>query len=105
MGTSIYMTKYVICLFSGVILRPGFIYGTRSVGSMKIPLGVIGSPLEMVNSLCIIYNIFFVFSYVPHLCWNHDVKMPDSYEYLVQPDLAKEGTFLLQSHCFPPEIP
>ncbi|KAK7842122.1 uncharacterized protein CFP56_014278 [Quercus suber] len=32
----------------GVILRPGFIYGTRSVGSMKIPLGVIGSPLEMV---------------------------------------------------------
>ncbi|GMY29123.1 NAD(P)-bd dom domain-containing protein [Fagus crenata] len=34
--------------YSGVILRPGFIYGTRSVGSMKIPLGVIGSPLEMV---------------------------------------------------------
>ncbi|KAL5189941.1 Ankyrin repeat-containing protein BDA1 [Glycine soja] len=34
--------------YGGVILRPGFIYGTRSVGSMKIPLGVIGSPLEMV---------------------------------------------------------
>ncbi|KAF1871875.1 hypothetical protein Lal_00020670 [Lupinus albus] len=32
----------------GIILRPGFIYGTRSVGSAKIPLGVIGSPLEMV---------------------------------------------------------
>ncbi|KAJ6856264.1 hypothetical protein NC651_037993 [Populus alba x Populus x berolinensis] len=32
----------------GVILRPGFIYGTRNVGSVKLPLGVIGSPLEMV---------------------------------------------------------
>ncbi|ONK70213.1 uncharacterized protein A4U43_C05F31430 [Asparagus officinalis] len=31
----------------GVILRPGFIHGTRQVGSMKLPLGVIGSPLEM----------------------------------------------------------
>lgn len=34
--------------YGGVILRPGFIYGTRQVGSMKLPLGVIGSPLEMV---------------------------------------------------------
>ncbi|BBN68628.1 TBP-associated factor II 15 [Prunus dulcis] len=33
--------------YGGVILRPGFIYGTRSVGSVKLPLGVIGSPLEM----------------------------------------------------------
>ncbi|XP_074562304.1 uncharacterized protein At1g32220, chloroplastic-like [Curcuma longa] len=34
--------------FGGVILRPGFVHGTRRVGSMKIPLGLIGSPLEMV---------------------------------------------------------
>lgn len=34
---------------AGVILRPGFIYGTRTVGSMKIPLGVIGSPMETVH--------------------------------------------------------
>ncbi|XP_038978534.1 uncharacterized protein At1g32220, chloroplastic-like [Phoenix dactylifera] len=34
--------------YGGVMLRPGFIHGTRQVGSMKIPLGVIGSPLEMV---------------------------------------------------------
>ncbi|GAB4859194.1 hypothetical protein Ancab_010654 [Ancistrocladus abbreviatus] len=34
--------------YGGVILRPGFIYGTRRVGSMMLPLGVIGSPLEMV---------------------------------------------------------
>ncbi|XP_030541351.1 uncharacterized protein At1g32220, chloroplastic isoform X2 [Rhodamnia argentea] len=34
--------------YGGVILRPGFIYGTRRVGSMNIPLGVIGSPLEMI---------------------------------------------------------
>ncbi|CAO2815912.1 unnamed protein product [Amaranthus hypochondriacus] len=34
--------------YGGVILRPGFIYGTRQVGSMKLPLGVIGTPLEMV---------------------------------------------------------
>lgn len=34
--------------YGGIILRPGFIYGTRQVGSMKLPLGVIGAPLEMV---------------------------------------------------------
>ncbi|CAD5191157.1 unnamed protein product [Musa acuminata subsp. burmannicoides] len=39
------LTKFT---YGGVILRPGFIYGTRQVGSMKIPLGLIGSPLEMV---------------------------------------------------------
>ncbi|PKA46623.1 Uncharacterized protein AXF42_Ash019364 [Apostasia shenzhenica] len=36
--------------YGGVILRPGFIHGTRQVGSMKIPLGVIGSPLEMASA-------------------------------------------------------
>ncbi|KAK3177680.1 hypothetical protein Dsin_032851 [Dipteronia sinensis] len=35
-------------VLAGVILRPGFIYGTRTVGSMKVPLGIVGSPLEMV---------------------------------------------------------
>lgn len=30
-------------------MRPGFIHGTRRVGSMKLPLGLIGSPLEMVR--------------------------------------------------------
>ncbi|CAI9772310.1 unnamed protein product [Fraxinus pennsylvanica] len=39
------LTRYT---YGGIILRPGFIYGTRRVGSMKLPLGVIGSPLEMV---------------------------------------------------------
>lgn len=39
------LTKFA---YGGVILRPGFIYGTRNVGSVKLPLGVIGSPLEMV---------------------------------------------------------
>ncbi|XP_022750360.1 uncharacterized protein At1g32220, chloroplastic-like isoform X1 [Durio zibethinus] len=34
--------------YGGVILRPGFIYGTRRVGSAKIPLGIVGSPLELV---------------------------------------------------------
>ncbi|KAJ9167615.1 hypothetical protein P3X46_019232 [Hevea brasiliensis] len=34
--------------YGGVILRPGFIYGTRSLGSIKLPLGMIGSPMEMV---------------------------------------------------------
>lgn len=34
------LTKFT---YGGVILRPGFIHGTRQVGSMKIPLGVIGS--------------------------------------------------------------
>lgn len=39
------LTRYP---YGGIILRPGFIYGTRRVGSMKLPLGVIGSPLEMI---------------------------------------------------------
>ncbi|KAL7263931.1 hypothetical protein ACSBR1_001980 [Camellia fascicularis] len=34
--------------YGGVILRLGFIHGTRRVGSMQLPLGVIDSPLEMV---------------------------------------------------------
>ncbi|CAI9289211.1 unnamed protein product [Lactuca saligna] len=34
--------------YGHVILRPGFIYGNRRVGSMEVPLGVIGSPLEMI---------------------------------------------------------
>ncbi|XP_010942228.1 uncharacterized protein At1g32220, chloroplastic isoform X1 [Elaeis guineensis] len=34
--------------YGGVVLRPGFIHGTRQVGRMKVPLGVIGSPLEMI---------------------------------------------------------
>ncbi|KAJ8561140.1 hypothetical protein K7X08_027330 [Anisodus acutangulus] len=39
------LTRYP---YGGIILRPGFIYGTRRVGSMKVPLGVVGSPLEMI---------------------------------------------------------
>ncbi|KAK4779391.1 hypothetical protein SAY86_006919 [Trapa natans] len=34
--------------YGGVIQRPEFIYGTHSVGSIKMPLGVIGSPMETV---------------------------------------------------------
>ncbi|XP_019176585.1 PREDICTED: uncharacterized protein At1g32220, chloroplastic [Ipomoea nil] len=39
------LTRYT---YGGVILRPGFIHGTRRVGSMKLPLGLVGSPLEMI---------------------------------------------------------
>ncbi|KAH7352356.1 hypothetical protein KP509_19G041200 [Ceratopteris richardii] len=34
--------------YGGVILRPSFIYGDRQVGEIKIPLSVLGTPLEMV---------------------------------------------------------
>jgi uncharacterized protein YbjT (DUF2867 family) len=34
--------------YGGIILRPGFIYGSRQVGSVKIPLSVIGTPLEFL---------------------------------------------------------
>ncbi|KAL6863820.1 hypothetical protein ACP4OV_016723 [Aristida adscensionis] len=34
--------------YGGVILRPGFMHGTRRVGNLKIPLGLVGSPLQMV---------------------------------------------------------
>ncbi|XP_068641558.1 uncharacterized protein At1g32220, chloroplastic-like isoform X2 [Aristolochia californica] len=34
--------------YGGVILRPSFIHGTRRVGSIKLPISVIGTPLEMV---------------------------------------------------------
>lgn len=32
----------------GVALRPGMIYGTRHVGSVNLPLGVVGAPIEAV---------------------------------------------------------
>lgn len=32
----------------GVALRPGFIYGTRRVSGMPLPLGIVGAPLEAV---------------------------------------------------------
>jgi uncharacterized protein YbjT (DUF2867 family) len=32
--------------YGGVILRPGFIYGTRRVGGMKLPLEAVGSQME-----------------------------------------------------------
>lgn len=35
---------------SGVILRPGFIHGTRMVGSTALPLGLVGEPLEKVRA-------------------------------------------------------
>eukprot|EP00271_Cylindrocystis_brebissonii_P014520 TRINITY_DN35891_c0_g1_i1.p1 TRINITY_DN35891_c0_g1~~TRINITY_DN35891_c0_g1_i1.p1 ORF type:complete len:317 (-),score=47.75 TRINITY_DN35891_c0_g1_i1:1166-2116(-) len=34
--------------YSGVILRPGMIHGTRQVGPVQLPLSVIGAPLELV---------------------------------------------------------
>ncbi|VAI16741.1 unnamed protein product [Triticum turgidum subsp. durum] len=34
--------------YGGVILRPGFIHGTRRVGSVNIPLGLVGSPMQML---------------------------------------------------------
>ncbi|XBH69252.1 uncharacterized protein At1g32220, chloroplastic [Aegilops tauschii subsp. strangulata] len=34
--------------YGGVILRPGFIHGTRRVGNVNIPLGLVGSPMQMV---------------------------------------------------------
>lgn len=33
---------------SGIALRPGMIYGTRHTGTISVPLGVIGMPLEAV---------------------------------------------------------
>ena len=34
---------------SGVALRPGFIYGTRQVGGVGIPLGAIGAPERLLS--------------------------------------------------------
>ena len=36
---------------TGVILRPGFIYGTRAVGNISVPLGLVGKPMETVLRL------------------------------------------------------
>jgi hypothetical protein len=38
-------------LHAGVILKPGFIHGTRHWGTYKIPLYAVGRPLEAVLSL------------------------------------------------------
>jgi hypothetical protein len=35
-------------LTSGVVLRPGFIYGKRRVDGYEIPLDLIGEPLERI---------------------------------------------------------
>lgn len=35
-------------LTSGVVLRPGFIYGKRRVGGYEIPLDLIGEPVERI---------------------------------------------------------
>lgn len=38
-----------MCLhFSGVVLRPAFIYGKRKVDGFEIPLDLIGKPLEKI---------------------------------------------------------
>jgi len=34
---------------SGVALRPGIIYGSRAVGNVTLPLGVVGAPLAAVR--------------------------------------------------------
>lgn len=34
---------------TGVALRPGFIYGSRDVGSGTLPLGIVGAPLGLVG--------------------------------------------------------
>lgn len=37
---------YIRVLATGVVLRPGFIYGKRKVDNYEIPLDLIGKPLE-----------------------------------------------------------
>lgn len=37
--------------FAGVILRPGYIYGTRPIGPLKIPFGRMWTPFEMVQPI------------------------------------------------------
>jgi len=38
----------IILVCSGVVLRPGFIYGKRRVDGYEIPLDLIGEPLERI---------------------------------------------------------
>ncbi|KAE9613275.1 hypothetical protein Lalb_Chr05g0215771 [Lupinus albus] len=48
------VTKWIVLLFlltyiptySGIVLRPRFIYGKRRVGDYEIPLDLIGEPVE-----------------------------------------------------------
>jgi len=35
----------------GYILKPSFVYGNRAVGTMKIPLGLVGKPMELALNL------------------------------------------------------
>ncbi len=35
----------------GVVLRPSFVYGTRQVGSVSLPLGLVGRPMELLFRL------------------------------------------------------
>ena len=36
---------------SGYILRPSFVYGTRQVGSVSLPLALVGKPMEILFRL------------------------------------------------------
>lgn len=40
--------RCVFVLISGTILRPGFIYGTKTLNGMDIPLNLLGEPLEKI---------------------------------------------------------
>jgi len=42
---------------NGVSLRPGFIYGSRKVGSFSLPLWMIGSPLAAVTNLSFVQKL------------------------------------------------
>lgn len=39
-----------MCAHAGVYLQPGFIHGTRRWGSVSIPLGLLGGPMEAALS-------------------------------------------------------
>ena len=42
------LPRLEICVVTGIILRPGFIYGKRRFNGVEIPLDIVGKPLERV---------------------------------------------------------
>lgn len=45
---SLYVFVSYLIFSSGVVLRPGFIYGKRKVDGFEIPLDLIGEPVEKI---------------------------------------------------------
>jgi nucleoside-diphosphate-sugar epimerase len=61
----------------GTILQPGMVYGTRVQGGAKIPLGVIGKPLEALFTAPLLNQLQHSIPYIGKLAFSPPVSVHD----------------------------